>query len=180
MSGANDDSSLVARCKRELPHQHGAFEELIQRYKNKVYTLCYRMIGNASDAEDLMQEIFMRVFVALQSFEERAKFSTWLYRVTYNHCLNFLAKQRQYGGRDEAYAEQAAGQSPTSSPEVSAGLEEALLRLEKEPRTLLIMKYIMDLEVREIAATLGISQSAVKMRLLRAREELRALYLGER
>ncbi len=179
MRGANDDSSLVVRCKRELPHQHGAFKELIQRYQNKVYTLCYRMIGNASDAEDLMQEIFMRVFVALPSFEERAKFSTWLYRVTYNHCLNFLAKQRQSGARNEAYTRQTQ-QLSGSSPEMSAILEQALLRLDKEQRSLLIMKYIMDLEIREIAATLGISQSAVKMRLLRARDELRALYLEKR
>lgn len=180
MRGTNDDSSLVGRCKRELPHQHGAFEELIQRYKNKVYTLCYRIIGNASDAEDLMQEIFMRVFVALPSFEERAKFSTWLYRVTYNHCLNFLAKQRHSGARNEAYTRQTARDLSRDSPEMSAVLEQALLRLDKEQRSLLIMKYIMDLEVREIAATLGISQSAVKMRLLRARDELRALYSGER
>lgn len=180
MRGANDDRSLVVQCKRELPHQHGAFEELIQRYKNKVYTLCYRMIGNASDAEDLMQEIFMRVFVALPSFEERAKFSTWLYRVTYNHCLNFLAKQRQYGARKEAYTQENARQLPGDSPEISVVLEQTLLRLDQEQRSLLIMKYVMDLEVREIAATLGISQSAVKMRLLRARDELRAVYLEER
>lgn len=179
MKGANDDSSLIARCRRELPHQHSAFEALIERYKNKVYTLCYRMVGDRSDAEDLMQEIFMRVFVALHSFEERAAFSTWLYRVAYNHCLNFLAKRRQDGARTEAYTRETALNSYEESPDMSTALEQALLRLDEEQRSLLIMKYTLDLEVREIAATLGISQSAVKMRLLRARDELRALYSGE-
>ncbi len=179
MKGADDDASLVARCKRELPHQHGAFDQLIGRYKNRVYTLCYRMVGDASDAEDLLQEIFMRVFVSLPSFEERAAFSTWLYRVAHNHCINFLGKNRQDRSRDDRFAREG-GQDPASpSTETSVALGQALLHLDREQRSLLIMKYVMDLEIREIAESLSISQSAVKMRLLRAREELRVLYVGE-
>ena len=69
MRNPSEDLALVARCKRELPHQHKAFEQLVGNYKDMVYTLCYRMTGNPTDAEDLLQEILTKLFLGLDKFE---------------------------------------------------------------------------------------------------------------
>lgn len=139
-----------------------------------VYTLCYRMLGNAADAQDVMQEVFTKVFLSIRDFEGRSAFSSWLYRIAYNHCLNFLASR----GR-RATVNLAAAPEPAMKPAPLAErgpLEEMLTRLEPGQRSLLLMKYVMDLDVNQISEVLGITAGAVKMRLLRAREEFRRAY----
>jgi RNA polymerase sigma factor (sigma-70 family) len=83
----NDEAELIARCKRELPYKHASFEILVNRYKDLILTLCYRLVGRRSIAEELMQEVLMKVFANLEKFEERSKFSSWVYRIAHNHCL---------------------------------------------------------------------------------------------
>jgi RNA polymerase sigma-70 factor, ECF subfamily len=177
MRTSADDLALVARCKRELPHLHTAFEQLVERYKDTVYTLCYRLVGEASLAEDLMQEVFTKVFLNLPSFEERSAFSSWLYRIAHNHCLNFLAKQKREAAGMVAYVEEQQVRSKTTETQtLSEPLQQVLNQLDEEQRSILVMKYIVELELVEISEILGIRLSAVKMRLLRAREEFRRLY----
>ncbi len=177
MSTWSDDSALVERCKRELPHLHAAFDELVKRYKNMIFTLCYRLVGNAAHAEDLMQEVFTKVFLNLKNFEGRSAFSSWIYRITHNHCLNFLARQKREQAGVAGYAEDQERQRATVSSHSSAErIQEILNQLNEEQRSILIMKYVLELELLEISDTLGITLSAVKMRLLRAREEFRVLH----
>jgi RNA polymerase sigma-70 factor (ECF subfamily) len=177
MSVWSDDSALVERCKRELPHQHAAFSELVKRYKNMVFTLCYRVVGEAAYAEDLMQEVFTKVFLNLKDFEGRSAFSSWLYRITHNHCLNFLAKQNREQAGLAGYAEdQNLQHAHASGNSAVEPMQEVLNQLDEEPRSILIMKYVLELDLAEIGAILGITLSAVKMRLLRAREEFRIAY----
>ena len=169
MRSPQEDLTLVARCKRELPRRHDAFEELVRAYQSKIYTLCYRLSGNAADAEDLLQEVLLRLFVSINSFDGRSAFSTWLYRVVYNHCLNAIAKKKRLIGKSEEILIEPP--DPRTLPARKEGrAQRALDQLSEGDRTLLVMKYITELEIEEIARILNLGVSAVKMRLLRARE----------
>ena len=166
---------MVARCKRELPRRHDAFEELVRAYQSKIYTLCYRLSGNAADAEDLLQEVLLRLFVSINSFDGRSAFSTWLYRVVYNHCLNAIAKKKRLIGKSEEILIEPP--DPRTLPARKEGrAQRALDQLSEGDRTLLVMKYITELEIEEIARILNLGVSAVKMRLLRARELFKNKY----
>ena len=178
MRAPEDDLSLVTRCKLELPRQHDAFDVLVSRYQDRIYTLCYRLLGNATDAEDCLQEILLQLYLCVKTFDGRSAFSTWLYRVVYNHCLNMLAKRKRLAGRNEEMPEEPL--DPRSWPQGRSGRAQAVLsQLGGEDRTILVMKYVSELEIVEIARIFGVSNSAVKMRLLRAREQFKKLYGGK-
>ncbi len=175
MKATSADLKLVARCKRELPHYHGAFDELVANYRNGIYTLCYRMTGNRQDAEDLLQEILLRLFLGIQSFDGNAAFSTWVYRVAQNHCLNFLAKHKTQRTQTEVLLEEPL--DPRSQKDRPRGLaQHTLNQMEATDRSLLVMKYIMELDIGEMSDAMGVGASALKMRLLRARAQFRKLY----
>jgi RNA polymerase sigma-70 factor (ECF subfamily) len=167
---ASEDLALVQRCKQELPHQHKAFEQLVGAYKDMIYTLCYRMTGNPSDAEDLLQEILLKLFLGLEKFEGRSAFSSWLYRIAYNHCLNFLASRKLEKRTTDPLPEGDLFRDPaTERTRGDERTQAVLASLPADERSLLIMRYVMDLDVKEISAVLGIGLSATKMRLLRVR-----------
>lgn len=176
-----DEAELIARCKRELPYNHASFEILVKRYKDLVFTLCYRLVGRRSDAEDLMQEVLTKVFLNLKNFEERSKFSSWVYRIAHNHCLNHInRKSREREIIGEYTEEKKRLQDGGLAKEVSEKLQNALNQILPDQRGIIIMKYVMGLDLQEIGETLELSVGAVKMRLMRARNEFRAIYQGEK
>ena len=167
----------MQRCLRELPHQHKAFEQLVGAYKDMIYTLCYRMTGNAGDAEDLLQEILTKLFLGLNKFEGRSAFSSWLYRVAYNYCLNFLASRREERRKTDPLPERDVFRDPATETSAADERTQAVLdSLPPEERSLLVMRFVMDLDVKEISSILGIGLSATKMRLLRTRETFKRLF----
>lgn len=173
----NDEAELIARCKRELPYNHASFEKLIGRYKDLVYTLCFRLVGRKSDAEDLMQEVLTKIFLNLKTFEERSKFSSWIYRIAHNHCLNFInRKSREREVVAEYTEEKKRLQNVGLTEETSEKLQDALNQIAPDQRGILIMKYVMGLDLKEIGESLELSIGAVKMRLMRARDEFRRVY----
>lgn len=177
MRHLGEELALVARCKRELPHLHKAFEELTTAYKDMIYTLCYRMTGSATDAEDLLQEILIKLFLSLNKFDGRSAFSTWLYRVTRNHCLNFLAKQKHEHAQIDALPEgDVLVDNSTEASRQDQRTQAALASIDADDRSLLIMKYVIDLDVKEISEILQIGLSATKMRLTRTREKFKQLF----
>ena len=177
MRNSGEDLALVARCKRELPHQHKAFEQLVTEYKDMVYTLCYRMTGNATDAEDLLQEILTKLFLSLDKFEGRSAFSSWLYRVAYNHCLSFLSSRRsEYARMDSLPEGDGLVDSTTDASRQDETTQAVLASINADDRALLVMKYVMDLDVKEISEILLIGLSATKMRLARARNEFKRMF----
>lgn len=177
MRNASEDLALVARCKRELPHQHQAFEQLVGAYKDMVYTLCYRMTGNATDAEDLLQEILMKLFLNLTKFEGRSAFSSWLYRIAYNHCLNFIASRKQASTNTDPLPEGDALADPSTDRSLHDERTLATLAsIPAEERSLLVMKYVLDLDIKEISEILQIGISATKMRIARARDRFKSTF----
>lgn len=163
-----------------------AFEQLVQKYQSQVYRLCFRMTGNPEDAADLTQEAFLKAWNHLASFQFEAAFSTWLYRLTSNACLDFLrsAKRRTHVSmtmENEEGEEQALEvMDPQPLPEETAIQREqqALVRhaigqLEPEQRQILTLRVVNDLSYTEIAKIMCLKEGTVKSRLSRAREALR-------
>lgn len=158
------------------------FEELYQRYADKVYRKCLSFVKDPARAEDFTHDIFLKLILKLGTYKETARFSTWLYSITYNYCMDQL---RVYKKRGEVFQDEEL-EIPDDTdlnvvfedPDVEIKrLNNALDHLQTEEKSILMMKYQDDLSIREIAETFQITESAVKMRLMRAREKLRSRYL---
>jgi RNA polymerase sigma-70 factor (ECF subfamily) len=170
-----------------------AFEEVVRTYQNKVFNLVYRMMGNADEAEEVAQEVFVTVFKSVETFRGEAKFSTWLYRIAANHCKNRLKYlgRRSYkatGELNEETEHEAQSAQPSSmrphidGPEaVLQGLElerliqSAIAQLDEEHRELVILRDVEDLSYEDIARITGLELGTVKSRLHRARLQLKEL-----
>ncbi|MCX6214187.1 RNA polymerase sigma factor [Spirosoma sp.] len=158
------------------------FERLYERYSNKVYRKCLSFTKDPVRAEDLTHDVFLKLVVKLSSFREQAKFSTWLYSITYNYCTDQL---RAHNLRKEVYIDDSwdrlEGNMDDGLGEIAEmeaqQLEKALHQLPPDEQTMLLMKYQDDISIREIANFMGLTESAVKMRLKRSRDKLRKYYL---
>lgn len=169
-----------------------AFTDLVCRYEKKVFTAAYRIMGNYSDACDLAQEVFIRVYQALPRFRGDCSFITWLYRITANLCRDELRRQgrQKKNSLDEMLASSAGNSLPVDQcPSPCESLERrefqemvqgCLNELPEEFRLVLIMREIQGLSYDEIAATLDISLGTVKSRLSRARQAFRQKISGRR
>lgn len=182
------DEELVARCKKELPGNTHSYEELVQRHMNRVYSIAYRVVNNREEAEDIAQEVFVKIFHNIKKFEQQATFSSWLYRIATNSALDMLDKTRRHtknvvtlnkpvssSNTDESdpLQQQAA---PTAGPEdvvmqneLRECINKVLKKLDREQARLLLMRDFDDLSYDEIAQALEAGLSAVKMRIHRAR-----------
>ncbi|WP_018131481.1 RNA polymerase sigma factor SigW [Effusibacillus pohliae] len=173
--------------KRAQKGDRIAFAELVELYKDKLYNLSYRMLGNPHDAEEVAQEAFMRAYIHLKKYDSRHKFSTWLLRIATNCCIDRLRKKQADYSLD-APLDEADGAdlytilpSPDTLPDDQVVIREARLQLqaaiEQLPpayRAVVILKYVEDLSLQEIADVLSVPVSTVKTRLHRGREALRA------
>lgn len=158
------------------------FEKLYERYCDKVYRKCLSFTKDPVRAEDLTHDIFLKLVVKLSSFREQAKFSTWLYSITYNYCTDQLRSQnlRREVSMEDSWErlEVETGDDLAEMAEMEAQqLQRALLQLAPDEQAMLLMKYQDDISIREIAAINGLTESAVKMRLKRSRDKLRKSYL---
>ncbi|WP_460941718.1 RNA polymerase sigma factor [Spirosoma daeguense] len=158
------------------------FERIYERYCDKVYRKCLSFMKDPVRAEDLTHDIFLKLVVKLSSFREQAKFSTWLYSITYNHCTDQL---RSPYLRKEVYVDEGWERLDVGNEDELAELaemetqqlERAIQRLAPDEQSILLMKYQDDISIREIATISGLTESAVKMRLKRSRDKLRKYYL---
>lgn len=163
-----------------------AFEQLVLTYQTQIYHLCYRMLGNAEDAADMTQETFLKAWRSLDGFHFESAFSTWLYRLASNCCLDFLRSQKRRPtvslvmedaeGEEQAY--EPADEAP--SPEEQAIFQEekneiniAMQALDEEQRQVLTLRVVNDLSYAQIADILSLKEGTVKSRIARARENLR-------
>jgi len=155
------------------------FEEIYERYANKVYRKCYSFVYNQAKAEDFTHDIFLKLIVKIGTFKETSKFSTWLYSITYNYCMDQIRVNKK---NIEVSLEGNNDIIDDNDDDDLMNMHEHQLRisLEKIPsdeKALILMKYQDDFSIKEIADTLNITESAVKMRLLRTKEKLRKIYL---
>ena len=174
------DQDIVAQCRSG---DREAFAKLVQKYQSRVLTLATRILDNRSEAEDVAQDIFVKVFQSLHEFRGASRFSTWLYRITVNHCLNYIRRRtRQQQTLVAAEPEDWMQEFPTSNPHRTLEQKERwvlvqakLQALSPEYRTILLLRDFEGLSYEEIADVLQLESGTVKSRLHRARTELKAL-----
>lgn len=169
------DYALLRRvAKGEAP----ALTELIRRHQTRLYNLAYRLLKDRLDAEDALQEVFIKVYEHASSFEPKATVSAWLNRITANHCLNRL-RQRHFQeplDQEDAVALPDAGASPLEALEeqhLAWRLEDLLAALPENQRRALILKRFGDLSYQQIGEEMGLSPQAVDGLLKRARQFLK-------
>lgn len=179
------------RPERELIERaqqgdHQAFEILLRRYQRRVLSLIARLVSRPAEVEDVAQQVFLKVYLALPRFDFRAAFSTWLYRVAVNECYDHLRRQRAQkspGGSEISVGEleeldrlAARPSRPADDPlrrlELRQTVEQLLRRLSPEDRVLLTLKEMEGFSTREIADLLKLKENTVKVRLFRVRKRL--------
>jgi RNA polymerase sigma-70 factor (ECF subfamily) len=178
-----DESTLIAGMARG---DEKAFREFVERYKKKVYFLALDMAGNSVDAEDISQEVFLKVFRSFSTFRKGAKLSSWLYRVTYNASIDHL---RRRGSEPKAVPDEVldsriqggtglpgdAASDPARAAE-SRSLQElinrALDKVSPQEKAVFLLRHYDDLMLKDIASSLGLSIGSVKSYLFRAVHKL--------
>ena len=179
-----DDSVLVTEAKAG---SYAAFEELVNRYENKIYRLGLNLTGNPEDAEDVLQEAFLKAFLHLPEFREDARFYTWLVRIAINEGLMKLRKQRAdksvpieetVSEEGETLPREFADWRPDpeeqyKQAEIEQILQKAAQSLSPGFRTVFFLRDVEELSTQETAELLGLTEGAVKARLFRARLQLR-------
>jgi RNA polymerase sigma-70 factor (ECF subfamily) len=172
----------------------GAFEELVERYQHRLVAVMHHLVGNAEEAEDLAQEVFLRVYRARQRYRPRSKFSTWLFTIANNLALNSLrARQRRpvvplnthdsgpLGPRPAEQLVHDRGTGPVQrvqQQELAALIRRALEGLNERQRMAVVLNKFEDMNYAEIAEVMGLTTKAVKSLLSRARMNLRAALSG--
>lgn len=159
---------------------HRAFEELVRRTYADTYTLAFRLTGDEEDARDVVQEAYLRAHRGIRRFRGDAQFSTWLHRITANCAMTLLDRRGRHRHDelpdDAAIADTSPLRDPSHRADVASlrgELQEALLELPDKLRAVVVLRDIYDLPHEAIARELGISETAAKVRLHRARKRLR-------
>lgn len=170
------DAELVVRTRAGEPD---AFGTLVARYYDACWRFAYHMLGERADAEDVVQDTLLRAYLAIGRYDERDQFRGWLFRILTNQCRNFLTSRGRRTRRfvqDDLAIESAPAPPPGLAPGVEdAALLRALAELDPLQREALLLKYAEGLEYSEMSAMTGAGESALKMRVKRGSERLRAL-----
>jgi RNA polymerase sigma-70 factor (ECF subfamily) len=174
------DEPLVARARAG---DGEAFEALVLKYKDRVFSMCARMLGNRTDADDVTQEVFVTLFRNIERFEERARFSTWLYRITMTRCWDELRRRKTVKhtrpqsldadeGPGEPAGREVGPEEGARLKELEALVERSVAELPEDAREVLLLRDNQELSYEEIAEIVEIPVGTVRSRLNRARKLL--------
>jgi RNA polymerase sigma-70 factor (ECF subfamily) len=170
------DEELVQHAHVELFHITRAYEELMRRYQRTLFNVCARYLGNERDADDVCQEVMLKVLYGLKNFEGKSKFKTWLYSITYNECITQYRKERRKRRLLDALSldplEEASDEKAPKIEE-KTGLDRWLIHVNPIDREILVLRFVAELEFQEIADIMHMGLSATKMRYKRALDKLR-------
>ena len=180
-----DEHELIQKAGRGDAY---AFEQLMAAHENKMYAVALRMCGNREDAQDCLQEAMVRVYRALSGFKGQSSFSTWVYRITMNSCLDELRrrKNRMTSSLDamleNGFAPSDDGDTPEQSSlrsEQRRALERAIRELPEDMRAAIVLRDVQGLSYEEIAQALEANVGTIKSRISRGREKLRGVLLEQ-
>lgn len=170
------DQALVEGCRNG---DRAAFAALVVRYQQPIYNAAYRVLGNAEDAADISQAVFLKVAERLEEYDPRFKFFSWLYRIAINESLNLLRRNGREEPLDEEIdipgADSANPEWQLGEAQVSRRVQGALMRMRAEDRVMIALRHFSECSYREIAAILELDERTVKSRLYEARSRLRGL-----
>ena len=181
VSAAADERQLVRKAQRG---DKDAFELLVRRHQHRVFAVARGILKRQEDVEDIAQQVFVKAYFSLKRFDQRAAFSTWLYKITVNECWDLLRKKKvrplvyESDLSEEQSRQYGAPERQSVSPDVSERLEaqqevEKLLKgVDERDRLMLILKEVEGFAVEEIAAFLELNANTVKVRLFRARRRI--------
>jgi len=179
-----EDTELVELCKTQLPYVTQAFEELVRRYEPVIFNTCRSIIGSREDAEEVCQMVFLKVFNNIAKFQGRSSFKTWLFRITYNTCLTRRASLARKNERKRQYISQYEGKTeamPDDDVVVNdfgeGATANAIAKLNEDDREILVLRFISELALNEIADAMELKLSAAKMRLYRAMDRFKEVYV---
>jgi RNA polymerase sigma-70 factor (ECF subfamily) len=177
-----DDRALVILAQGE---DKEAFEVLIQRHQQRVFAVAARILRKKEDVEDISQQVFVKAYFSLKRFDQRAAFSTWLYKITVNECWDLLRKKKvrplsyeadlsEEQSRQMTVAEGAHSTEPDALTQLEARerVQQLLGGLDERDRTMLILKEVEGLSIEEIGEVMDINANTVKVRLFRARRKV--------
>ena len=172
-------SELLAACRGG---DREAFEELVRRTHGQVYTLACRLVGDRAEAEDVVQEAYLRAFRAIGGFREEARFETWLYRIVANTAMTHLRRRGRFGellaDEDDRDFERPEQRSPADEVVERDEVRRVLEGLPLGLRTVMVLKDVYGLSCREIGQEMGLTEGAVKVRLHRARRRVKEEIYG--
>lgn len=165
------DQALIERCQRG---DRRALEELLQQYQRPVFNVALRMLGNTSDASDITQTAFLKVFENLDRYNPEHKFFSWVYRIAINESINLIKRGRRTETLDESRPSSSPG--PAEEAESSADsvrVQQALMELSEDYRMVIVLRHFSELSYQEISKILHIPEITVKSRLYSARQNLK-------
>mgnify|MGYP000097262514 CR=1 FL=1 len=175
----DSDDALIARVRAGDTR---AFDELVTRYRDYVYNIVQGIVGRSEEARDITQDVFLQVHRSLHTFRRGARFATWLYRIAVNRAVDAARSRHRWSWLSLDDSRRAAEDSE-GAPD--AGIEQVdergmvqriMMEIPPRHRDVLVLRYYQDLTIEEIAAVLGCSEQAAKVRLHRARQQFRAKY----
>lgn len=176
------DSELIAHYLREQDSTY--FTVLYRRYAGKVFAKCISMLADEGQARDATQDIFIKVLLNLAKFTEQSSFSTWVYSITYNYCIDLIRKKKKM----PLIFTEDVGKVSRETDEIDDIPDSVLLEMEQNrlekvleylppgDKAILLMKYIDDLSIRDIGAVLNKTESAIKMQIMRAKHKSQSIY----
>ena len=170
------DQALVARHRSGDPE---AFRELVVRYQRPIYNAAFRVLGNAADAADITQDVFLRISQHIDEYDAEHKFFSWVYRIALNQAINLARRNWREEPLDDGDALEGDGatdpERSVQRAELTAGVQGALLKLRVDDRAVLALRHFSELSYREIGEVLSIDEKTVKSRLFEARLRMREL-----
>lgn len=175
-----NDTELIESA---LAGDQAAFEGLVYRYQDRLYAAMFQVVGSAEEAEDVVQDAFVRAFLKLHTFQNNSQFFTWLYRIAFNSALSRIRRRRGTTSLDQA--REAIGEEPIGEDDAPdrrilqdeqiSMVRQALLRLSEDHRAILVLREMEEHAYEEIAEILEISIGTVRSRLSRARAQLKTV-----
>jgi RNA polymerase sigma-70 factor (ECF subfamily) len=176
------DRELVRRAQQG---DKEAFETLVRKHQGRVFAVAGGILRTREDVEDIAQQVFLKAYFSIKRFDQRAAFSTWLYKITVNECWDLLRKKKVRPllyeadlNEEQAHAYQSTEDGNECAPDVSERLEareqldQWLECLDEKDRTMLVLKEVQGFTVEEIAGIMGLNGNTVKVRLFRARQRV--------
>lgn len=174
-----------AAIERTVAGDGDGFRVLVERYSHVVFRLAYRMTGNAEDAEDVVQETFLRAYRAISTYDGRASFTTWLYRIASNYALDFLDKRRRRSEQQppsradeeqrewEVLADAPGPDRLAEGSQLQRRLQIAMGQLTAQERSAFVLRHFEELSIDDISETLGLGPAATRHSIFRAVQKMR-------
>ena len=169
-----EETILIQQCK---DNDIDAFESLIKKFEGKIYNIAFYMLKNEHDAYDVTQEVALKIYKSISTFKGDSKLSTWIYRITYNACLDYIKKRKDDLSLDEFIAVEDGkfekAENVIETKELRETIKKCILKLNEDFRTIIVLRDIQGFSYQEISDILDIEVGTVKSRLSRAREALK-------